>query len=201
VTSSGQLKAAKRALRRRVLELRDAMPDDDRRRAGLVIVERFLTLTEVERAHVVMAFWSFGSELDTRPLLDRLAEAGRTVVLPTIRDRVLEPRTWRPGEPLEETWFGASEPVDGAVVDPGAIDVVAVPGVAFDRAGGRVGYGGGFYDRFLGQLRPAAFRVAVAFSCQLVDEPVPAGTFDVPIDAVVTEHEVLRFGPGNEVAT
>jgi 5-formyltetrahydrofolate cyclo-ligase len=201
VTRSGDLRAAKRALRRRVLERRDAMTDRDRARAGEEVVERFLALPELDSARTVMAFWSFGSEVDTRPLLERLAASGRTVVLPTIRDRALEPRTWKPGEELEETWFGASEPVGGRSVDPAAIDVVAVPGVAFDRAGGRVGYGGGFYDRFLGRLRADALRVGIAFSCQLVDEPVPAASFDVPIDAVVTEREVLRFHRGSDAVT
>jgi 5-formyltetrahydrofolate cyclo-ligase len=191
----------KRELRRSVLRRRDSLPEDARRAKSRAIAGRVMALSEIRSARTVRAFWSFGSEVDTRPLLERLAASGRTVVLPTIRDRALEPRTWKPGEELEETWFGASEPVGGRSVDPAAIDVVAVPGVAFDRAGGRVGYGGGFYDRFLGRLRADALRVGIAFSCQLVDEPVPAASFDVPIDAVVTEREVLRLHRGSDAVT
>ena len=97
MTQSGELKKAKRALRRDVLARRDAMSDDERRRAGATIVERFLALPEVADAGTVMAFWSFGSEVDTRPLLDALAERGTTTVLPRIEDGRLEPRTWAPG--------------------------------------------------------------------------------------------------------
>ena len=200
MTQSADLKKAKRALRREVLARRDAMPASERARAGATIVERFVALSEVVDARTVMAFWSFGSEVDTGPLLDALAARGVTLVLPTIEDGRLEPRRWAPGDPLEETWFGAREPVTGAPVDPATIDVVAVPGVAFDRAGGRVGYGGGFYDRFLGRARPDTSRVAVAFACQLVEEPVPAASFDLRIDALVTEAEVLRFPRSHDAA-
>ena len=189
---SGDLKKAKRELRRQVLALRDAMSADDRRRAGAAIVDRFLALPEVAGARTVMAFWSFGSEVDTRPLLDALAARGTAIALPKIRDGQLEPRSWAPGDPLEQAWFGASEPVAGDEVDPGEIDVVAVPGVAFDRLGGRLGYGGGFYDRFLLRTRDDAVRAAIGFACQLVDAPVPAASFDLRIDVVVTETEVVR---------
>ena len=195
---SGDLKKAKRQVRRKVLALRDAMSADDRQRAGASIVDRFLGLPEIVGARTVMAFWSFGSEVDTRPLLDALAARGTTIVLPRIEDGQLEPRTWAPGEPLEEAWFGASEPVAGREVDPGTIDVVAVPGVAFDRFGGRVGYGGGFYDRFLLRTRADAVRAAIGFACQLVEARVPAASFDLRIDVLVTETGVVR-GPGRGV--
>jgi 5-formyltetrahydrofolate cyclo-ligase len=96
---------------------------------------------------------------------------------------------------MRATSFGALEPEAGPVVDPGRLDVVLTPGVAFDRTGRRVGYGGGFYDRFLGLVRPNAPRVAIAFDLQLVGDDLPAGAFDLPIDVLVTETRVLRSAP------
>jgi 5-formyltetrahydrofolate cyclo-ligase len=84
--------------------------------------------------------------------------------------------------------------VEGAVVDPGSIDVVVPPGVAFDRSGRRVGYGGGFYDRFLPMTGGTVPRIALAFDLQVLDA-VPAGGSDRPVDAVVTESRVLRLRP------
>ena len=91
------------------------------------------------------------------------------------------------------TSFGAGEPVDGEVIDPSEIDVVVTPAVAFDRSGRRVGYGGGFYDRFLPKTRPDSTRVGIGFDVQLVDDDLPNGHFDLRVDAVVTDAEVVRI--------
>jgi 5-formyltetrahydrofolate cyclo-ligase len=190
--NAAELKRAKRAVRAEVLARRDALGPVERAEMGERIVTRFLELSEVGSAGAVMAFWSFGSEVPMDPLIARLVESGVTVALPRIVDEHLQPRSWRPGEPVTETHFGAREPEGGRVLDPSGIDVVATPGVAFDRHGGRIGYGGGFYDRFLA-LTPA-LRAAVAFDVQLVEAPLPGASFDLPVDVIVTETETIRSG-------
>ena len=191
--ASHRLKQAKRAVRREVLAERDRLPEGNRRAMSASIAERVLAMEEFRDARTVMAFWSFGSEVDTRPLLERLEAAGKRVALPRIDDRELVPVTYAAGDPLSATSFGAMEPVSGVRVAPSDLDVVVVPGVAFDRDGGRVGYGAGFYDRLLGSVRDDAFAVAVAFGMQVVDR-VPTGGTDRRVDAVVTEREVIRSG-------
>ena len=96
---------------------------------------------------------------------------------------------------MEPGRFGIREPkpqvgTPQAIAD---IDAILVPAVAFDRRGYRVGYGGGYYDRFLPELRGRAVRVGLAFACQLVDS-VPAGAHDVPVDFIVTETEIIATG-------
>jgi 5-formyltetrahydrofolate cyclo-ligase len=191
--TSGDLKRAKRAVRSEVRAARDAIPADERELASLAIVDRVSALDEVERAGTVMAFWSFGSEVDTAPLIDALHARGIRVALPRIVEGDLEARTYAPGDPVTETAFGAREPSDGEILDPSAIDVVVTPAVVFDRSGRRVGYGGGFYDRFFLLTRPDAVRVGVGFDLQLIDGNLPSGHFDLGLDALVTESEVLRF--------
>jgi 5-formyltetrahydrofolate cyclo-ligase len=190
--NSGELKQAKRAIRAEVRASRDALAPQERARRSKMIAGRALELDEVRVARVVLAFWPFGSEVDTAPLMDVLFERGRTVTLPRIAGGELEARTYVPGDPLETTSFGALEPADGRVVDPTTIDVVVTPAVAFDRTGRRVGYGGGFYDRLLPRLRPDALRLGIGFDLQLVPEELPGGAFDLRVDAIVTESEVLR---------
>jgi 5-formyltetrahydrofolate cyclo-ligase len=187
---SGELKRAKHRIRREVLRERDAAPVAARVEAGRRVVERFLAMPEVERAATVMVFWSFGSEVPTGPLIERLHRRGAAVALPRIEDGSLAPIAYAPGDATTPTSFGAEEPVRGASLDPSSLDVVAVPGVAFDRCGGRIGYGAGFYDRFLRGL--PAFSVGLAFGLQVLDRDLPAGSFDLPVDAIVTEHETIR---------
>jgi 5-formyltetrahydrofolate cyclo-ligase len=189
---SDELKRAKRRLRREVLSRRDALDEGIRVRAGDAITQGVLSLPEVVAATHVMAFWSFGSEVPTSSLLTALSDRGVRVALPRIEDGDLEVRAWSPGDPMTETSFGALEPAEGARVDPGALDVVVVPAVAFDRHGRRVGYGAGFYDRFLPRLRPEAARIGIAYAVQMLDRDLPSGAFDQPVDAVVTEVGVVR---------
>jgi len=191
VISSNRLKQAKRALRLEILARRDALTPQDRATRSQRIAERLIALPELVRAGTVMAFSSFGSEVDTAPILEALAERGVRLALPRIAEGEIAPVAYRPGDEVSATAFGALEPSSGEVVADDQVDVVVTPGVVFDRHGHRVGYGGGYYDRLFRRTRPSAFRVAVGFSVQVVNE-VPHGTVDLPVDAVVTEDEVIR---------
>jgi 5-formyltetrahydrofolate cyclo-ligase len=196
--NSGELKRAKRDVRRRVLAARDALEPAVRAAAGGAVAARFIGLAEVRHARTVMAFWSFGSELPTEPVLRALDERGITIALPAIVEGDLEPRAYRPGDAVTPTSFGAFEPSNGRIVSPADIDVVATPAVAFDRAGRRVGYGGGFYDRFFPLLRADAHRVGLAFDAQVLPEgeELPAGHFDLRVHIVVTASEVIDCDRG-----
>jgi 5-formyltetrahydrofolate cyclo-ligase len=191
--TSDALKRAKREVRRRVLAHRDAIEPEVRDRAAARVTERVLALPEIAAATTVLAFSSFGSELPMLPLIGALVGRDVRVGLPVITGTDIVARAWRPGDPTTETSFGALEPADGAPIEPSAIDVILTPAVAVDRTGRRVGYGGGFYDRFLLQTRSDAVRVAVVLAEQLVDEDLPAGAFDLRVDAIVTPDELIRF--------
>jgi 5-formyltetrahydrofolate cyclo-ligase len=186
-----RLKRAKRALRRTVLAERDAIPGDDRSALSEAIADRFLGLPELAGAETVLAFWSFGSEVDTGPLIAGLRSRGKTVALPRIEGHEVAPVVAAPETPMREASFGAMEPAEGRALDIAELDLVVVPGVAFDRSCGRVGYGGGYYDRLLGRQREGVAAIAIAFALQIVDR-VPSGAIDRRIDGVVTEVEVIR---------
>lgn len=186
-----RLKQAKRALRRAILAERDALPQNDRSARSRAIADRFLGLPETADAETVLAFWSFGSEVDTAPLIARLRSEGKTVALPRIELGDVVPVVAASGAPMSETSFGAMEPAEGRALDVAELDLVVVPGVAFDRSCGRVGYGGGYYDRLLDKRRQGVAAIAIAFALQIVDR-VPSGAIDRRIDGVVTEVEVIR---------
>ena len=188
---SHRLKQDKRALRRAVLAERDALSGTERAARSEAIAGRLLDLDEVAGAGAALAFWSFGSEVDTTALIDRLRSRGTTVALPRTRDGDIVPVVWTPGSSMTETSFGSREPADGRVLEARELDLIVVPGVAFDRSCRRVGYGGGFYDRLLASMREGTAVIAIAFGVQVVDE-VPTGPLDRPVDAIVTEDDVIR---------
>jgi 5-formyltetrahydrofolate cyclo-ligase len=193
-SSRDRLKRAKRALRRDVIARRDALAEHDRAAASLAIADRVAAMPEAREAGSAMAFWSFRSEVDTAPLVERWVTEGKIVALPRIEGSDVVPVAFVPGDPTTETSFGAMEPAGGRLLDPSELDLVIVPGVAFDRSGNRVGYGAGYYDRFLGRRRPGVPAIAIAFALQIVSE-VPTGRTDRRVDAIVTETEVIRCRP------
>ncbi len=138
----------------------------------------------------------FGSEWDTRALVAAALALSKTVALPRVNPatRVLDIFTIAHIEnDAAPGYRGIPEPgAHCAMLDVATIDWVLVPGVAFDAAGGRMGYGGGYYDRLLPLLRKDTHRIAGAFELQLVGR-VPAASHDIPIDAIVTEKQTLSI--------
>jgi 5-formyltetrahydrofolate cyclo-ligase len=180
-------------VRRAVLAARDRLSAAEREAQAAAVTDRVLALPELAGAETVMAFSSFGSELPTTQLIEALDAADVRVALPVIVDGEIEAHAFRPGDPTIVTHFGALEPeVRDEPVSPTAIDVVIVPAVVFDRTGRRIGYGGGFYDRFLPRTRVETPRVGIGLSVQLVDDELPGGDFDLRVDVVVVPDEVVR---------
>jgi len=185
---------AKRALRERALTARDALAPDARGTLSERICTRALALPELAGAATVMLFASFRSEVDTAPLIRACLARGVAVALPRIAGpRLLETVTVADTarDLVPGTW-DIPEPRAGLPpVDPRLIDLVFVPGAAFSAAGGRCGYGGGFYDALLPRLRPGTPLVGLAFEAQMVAD-VPCEPHDLTVDAVVTEARVIR---------
>ena len=193
---ASELKRAKREIRRTVLAARDALGEAERVARSAAIHRRFLALPDVQDPAVVMGFWSFGSEVATPPLLEALHARGVRVCLPRIEEGDLVAVAYEPGDPLRETPFGAREPTAGTILAPEVLDRVVTPGVAFDRVGHRIGYGGGFYDRFLRRTRRGVPRIAIVFDLQVLPQELPVGSFDLGVDVIVTETETIRCAPG-----
>ena len=132
---------------------------------------------------VVHAFIPFGSEIDIWPIVKEWKEKGTTIVCPkTLKRRELQHLVLQDSEDLETGRFGTQYPSGGEVYS-GPIDLILVPGLAFDGAGGRLGYGAGYYDTFL-QNHPEAFKAGVCFRGQLVDE-VPMEEHDIYLDQII----------------
>ena len=201
------LREEKRALRRAMAEQRDALTPAQRDAMTEQAVERFLELPEIRLARSVAGFVSTRSEIDTEPLLDALRKRGVDVVLPRVSTGLIPPRLrFHRVERRSELVFGIF-----GLLEPGPnfpelaaqdIDVFMVPGLAFDKRGARIGYGGGYYDELAAYVRAhpdatTARFVGYAFDFQLV-ETCPSGEWDVPLDAIVTDERVVRCQESNE---
>lgn len=143
-------------------------------------------------ARCVATYWPVGGEADPAPLIALVRRAGGTLALPRLADRTAPMMfaEWRAREPLHPGPYGMTQPgVTAAVVEP---DIILTPLVAFDRSGGRLGQGGGHYDRLFAAL-PGAWRVGLAWSVQEA-VALPRDPWDMPLHAILTEREWIETG-------
>ncbi|MCH7847442.1 MAG: 5-formyltetrahydrofolate cyclo-ligase [Planctomycetes bacterium] len=185
----------KAEIRRAVLAKLAAMGDEQRHEGSVAACSRLTALEVFQHASVVMLYMPLASEVDLTPVAIRCFQTGKTVCVPLV--------DWkrRDMEPVEVTSFddhvmevdehGLRMPRGGAPIPPDLLDLVVVPGLAFDAHGHRLGRGGGYYDRFLGRLRRTAATVGLGFDVQITDE-VPVNDGDVSVDIVVTDRRVTH---------
>mgnify|MGYP001200825162 FL=1 len=183
---------AKRAdLRRWVLELRSAQSPLEVANRSELICATLRHIPELQRARTVMAYAAIKQEADINEYWLGLRDEGKTVVLPRVNGNDLEAVRFDGWDRTKPGPFGIRE-LEGEPFPPELIEAVLVPGVVFDRCGYRLGYGKGYYDRFLSQLPATAFFCGIAFELQLVDEVFPTDR-DVRMHALVTESRFIRF--------
>jgi 5-formyltetrahydrofolate cyclo-ligase len=194
MVSNRSVAAAKRRMRTRMRALRDSMPPGERAAASALVNAAVLALPDVEAASNVLAFASFGSEVATAGVLQGLADMGKRVLLPFLVEGEMEACIAEPGAAVVPTSYGPVEPASRHAADPAVVDAILAPGLAFDRAGRRLGYGRGYFDRYLRRVPVGAPRIAIGFALQVVDE-VPATTADERLDLVVTEAGVIECSP------
>jgi 5-formyltetrahydrofolate cyclo-ligase len=184
--------AVKEALRKRVAALRRTLVADTRAQYAGRMVELLVAHPAFVEARTLLAYSALRFELDPRGAVERAWAQGKTVALPrTLQEtRALALHAYREGDPLVESGFVIQEPLPSAPpVDPAEVDVVLVPGLAFDTRGHRLGFGQGFYDRLLPRCTRAV-RIGLCFELSMLIE-VPNAAHDAPVDFVITERRTI----------
>lgn len=162
-------------------------------RGGLMLAQHELPIARRNDHASVSGFYPYQAEINVLPLLARLVSEGWQTALPVVmaKGEPLTFRAWAPGEPTGRGIWDIHVPLETAPeLEP---DVLLVPMLAFDRRGYRLGYGGGFYDRTLAELRKLkpVTAIGVAYAAQEVDE-VPVADYDEPLDWILTERGVIE---------
>lgn len=187
MTTDPALEAAKADARMTMRAERAALAPGD---ASLKLIDNFPL--ELARLSPVAGYWPVGGEIDGRPLLAALAKAGRTICLPRMETRAGPARfiAWRGAEALSADAFGVpSPPPTGADLSP---RLLLVPLLAFDRSGGRLGQGGGHYDRIISLYRAHGCVAAGLAYAEQEMERVPTGAHDAHLDWIITPKEAIR---------
>jgi len=188
---------AKKVLREEMLKRRQSIPMEHRNSAEVEIVKLLKQwLQTIPKPVGIMGYNATRGEVDVTPVLDEMEASGVNIFLPRVEDRrtgnmtaVSMPFPWR--KHVIRGAYGIAEPLpDLPATGPDGISVVLVPGVVFDQNFARIGFGGGYYDRFLPQLSTETIKVGVAFAAQVVKK-LPRDDHDIPLNAVCTEDGLL----------
>lgn len=184
-------------LRKNILTSRNTLTQQEIESKSKAIEHRLLTLEQVCKQQMIFVYVSFRSEVATLSLIDNLIEMGKTVIVPITRlqeKRLDAVHITNRLTDLIPGYCNIPEPKESlcttAAVAPEKIDTILLPGSVFDERGGRFGYGGGYYDRFLSQV-PTAARIGLAFELQII-EKAPLQEHDELLDLVVTENRVIH---------
>ena len=141
-----------------------------------------------------MAYMSYRNEVPTPDIAENVLSWGKTLLLPyTDKDFIINPYIIKKMDQLQISSLGIYEPdrETAELADPGTIDMIIVPGVAFDLKGNRLGFGKGCYDRFLPSLRPDCVIVGLSYEFQIASD-VPYADFDIPMNIIITESRIIR---------
>jgi len=190
----------KKLLRREMIRQREALDSQVMTAAGREITRRLLALDSVRQARRILFYLAIRNEVPTDEMIIRVLQTGKTVLVPLVDP---EKNQLRISElsgldmDFEEGPFGIREPGPDCrkYVDPGNIDCVIVPGVAYGADGGRIGFGKGYYDRLLSGLGSSVPKVAPAYEFQVLPE-IPRTAQDVPMDIIVTEKRTIHCDAG-----
>ena len=184
-------------LRKDILTARGRLTADVIRKKSSSIQSRILNLEEIINCNTIFVYVSFRSEVETLDLIQSFLNLGKIVTVPITRvmeKRLDAIRISDPATDLVPGYCDIPEPEEKLClkqkVDPADIDVILLPGSVFDERGGRFGYGGGYYDRFVSAI-PRALRVGLAFDLQIV-EKAPLQDHDEILDLVITETRIIR---------
>jgi 5-formyltetrahydrofolate cyclo-ligase len=185
----------KAEVRKSCLAQRAALGEQERASKSRVIQQKLQELPEFRQAQTVMSFLNFRDEVETTAIAEATIASKKKLVLPRCAPQgiLLPIEVHDLNVCLESGAWEIREPkLVNAEVKPSEIDLIIVPGAGFDLQGNRLGYGGGFYDRFFMLLNPLTPRVALGFQCQVIEQ-VPVDKHDIKMTMLITENEVYRF--------
>lgn len=183
-------------LRKSILQKRDSIEPSLRDKKNEMIKKRLTELKEFKDAEVILLYASFRSEPDTHGLIKECLLAQKRVFLPRVNKekKELEIREINSLDQLKKGHWGIPEPdEDSPLRDINEAELIIVPGVAFDRRGGRIGYGAGYYDKLLSGLDKTIPVIAIAYDEQIMEE-IPLEPHDKRVDLVITDREVIYCG-------
>lgn len=197
------MKTVKKELREKVLLKRDLLTKEEIEQKSQIILDKLQNLKFFYESSIIMSYVNFKSEVNTRMFINHCLKLGKRVLVPVVVKKpgnnykeIIASEIFDLDRDLAVGTYGILEPGKESLreINPHEIDLMVVPGTVFDKSCNRIGYGAGYYDRFMKKVKPDCFKAGLAFQLQVVDR-LPAEDHDVPLDIIITESDVyLKAG-------
>lgn len=188
----------KKELRKYILDIRNNMDEGEKQEKDSVIRDKFLESDYYKNSNKIFIYISYSSEIDTINIINRALNDGKDIFVPRtiFETKEMDAVKINSLKNMKKDRYGILEPEEGRpCIDPNELDLIVVPGVAFDNNGGRMGYGAGYYDRYFKKIstekRNHVKKIALAYDFQIVDN-VPMNNQDVNIDYIITEENIIK---------
>jgi len=186
----------KNETRKNFKKLRNKLTEQEIKNNSEAILEKIASHPFWQKANVIMCYLAFGNEVNTKPIIEKAWQENKQVIIPVCQAKTCEiiPSFLSTFADLEPRTMGILEPKEGKLnpADPKMIQLALIPGVAFDLWGHRIGFGAGYYDRFLPKLEPSTPKIALAHEIQISSTPLPADHYDVLMDYICTENDLYK---------
>ncbi len=178
----------KQILRKKFLKIRDSILYDERIKKDKIIIEKIMNFEEFIKANNIMIYYPFRSEVNLLSLIELCKE--KNFYFPVVDFEKKELKVAKYNGKFKQNKFGILEPENSEIIDKNELDLVLVPGVVFDLRGYRIGYGGGYYDRFLSNIN--SYNCGVCYDEQIVGI-IPASSEDVALNYIISDRRIIRL--------
>lgn len=180
----------KKDIRKEILKKLNDLSGEEKLARDEIVFSKVIESSQYKNSKNIFVFVSYNNEVDTHRIIKQALQQGKRVAVPVILsiEEGMVAVLIRSFQELNKNKYGILEPplIETNIITPEEIDLVLVPGVAFDDKGGRVGYGAGMYDRYLVKVKSSTPKIALAYNFQLLPE-VPMEPFDVRLDGIITD--------------
>ena len=185
------MNANRESIRNNIKHIRNLQSTNDIDKYSNIIMDKLFSNQIFKNSNCIGFYYSLKTEVFTSNMIQKTLDLGKNVCLPKIdrESKTMNFHTIDGIENLKKNHLDISEPVNGEICTN--IDVVIVPGIAFDKSGNRLGFGSGYYDKFL-NLHASIYKIALAFDFQLIDT-IDIQEHDVPMDLIITENRIITI--------
>ena len=187
-------KEEKKVLRNKILEIRDSLNNNEKELMDNKIFNELINTDLYKRSINIFIYISFSNEINTRNIIEKAFKDTKNVFIPKVYkdDKLMKAIKLNSIDELKKNSMGILEPIDDSnYIEKENIDLIVVPGVVFDKECNRIGYGGGYYDRYLKDIKSKENKIALAYDLQIVDK-IESEVHDIKVDYIITNTRALK---------